>query len=205
MERGRTDYERRYAGDGYYWGTEPAAFLDGLIRLRPFPAARRVLDIGCGEGKDAVYMAQQGYDVSAFDLAENGMAKARRLAAERGVALRAWVDDINRFRPEGRFDIVYSSGTLQFLTEANKRPFFAKIGALTNPHGIVCFNVFVEKPFLAPPPDLDAGETPWRTGELMTYFADWKVLSVEESIFEDDSGGTPHLHCMDTVIAERMP
>ena len=56
----RTNYEKWYEGDTYYWGLEPGDFLEELIELCPPSADKKVLDIGCGEGKDAVYMAQKG-------------------------------------------------------------------------------------------------------------------------------------------------
>ncbi|MBQ3270210.1 MAG: class I SAM-dependent methyltransferase [Clostridia bacterium] len=200
----RTNYEKWYSGDSYYWGLEPAAFCRELIRLRPYPQARRVLDIGCGEGKDAVFMAQNGYSVTAFDIAEAGIAKAVRLASERGVSIDARVDDINAFEPGDTYDIVYSSGTIQYLFDANKRAFFDRIDRITNPHGIAFFNVFVDKPFLALPPDWDVEEKLWKPGELFTYLPAWKVLRIEERIFEDDSGGVPHFHCMDTLLCEKV-
>ena len=200
----RTNYEALYAGEDYYWGMAPAAFCDELIGLRPFPAAQTVLDIGCGEGKDAVYMATRGYRVTAFDIAANGIAKTRRLARERGVEVNAIVADINAFQDDGAYDIVYSSGTLQYLLEACKADFFDRIRRLTKVNGVAYFNVFVEKPFLELPPDWDVGEKLWRPGELFTWLADWKVHRIDEVIFEDDSGGVPHFHCMDTILCERM-
>ena len=44
----------------------------------------------------------------------------------------------------------------------------------------------------------------WRSGELFTYFADWKVERIDEMIFEDNSGGIPHYHCMDTIICRKV-
>ena len=204
MERMRTNYEKWYASEEYYWGTEPADFCERLISLRPPKPGTRVLDIGCGEGKDAVYMAQRGYEVSAFDLAQNGIAKTRRLAAQRGVEVNAWVDDINDFHAEGAFDILYSTGTIQYLFEENKRAFFEKLARITKPNGIVYLNVFVEKPFLALPPDWDIKEKMWKPGELFMYLGDWKFHAIDEIIFEDDSGGTPHFHCMDTILCEKI-
>ena len=67
----RTNYEKWYEGDEYYWGLEPGDFLFELIKLCPPAVNTKVLDIGCGEGKDAVFMAEKGYDVTAFDLTEN--------------------------------------------------------------------------------------------------------------------------------------
>lgn len=45
----RTNYEKWYEGDDYYWGTDPSSFLDELIQLCPPSAEKNVLDIGCGE------------------------------------------------------------------------------------------------------------------------------------------------------------
>ena len=205
MDHFKTQYEGFYAGETYYWGLEPASFLDELIamtasRHRPL----RVLDIGCGEGKDAVYMARHGFEVTAFDITESGIRKTKRLAEARGVSVNAFTADINDFELDGTFDIVYSTGTVQYLRESEKAAFFRKIGRLTASGGLAYFNVFVEKPFLPLPPDWDREEKMWRTGELFTYFADWKLHRIEEVIFDDDSNGVPHRHCMDTLLAEKI-
>ena len=113
MDSYRTQYEKFYQSDDYYWGTEPADFLELLINLKPPRPGMKILDIGCGEGKDAVYMAKRGYAVTAFDLTESGIAKTKRLAEKTGVRINAYTDDINTFETGERFDIIYSSGTLQ--------------------------------------------------------------------------------------------
>jgi len=205
MDHFRTQYEKCYEGDTYYWGLEPAAFLDELLEKIGKPASElSVLDIGCGEGKDAVYMAQQGCKVTAFDITESGIRKTKVLAAARNVPIHAFVADINDFEMDDQFDIIYSTGTIQYLFEQNKDSFFRKVRKMTKAGGLVFFNVFVEKPFLELPPDWDVEEKMWKTGELFCHFTDWKILDMKERIFEDESGGIPHYHCMDTIIAERM-
>ena len=114
-----------------------------------------VLDIGCGEGKDAVYMAQQGCDVTAFDITESGIRKLKKLALSRAVEVEAYVADINDFEINKQFDIVYSTGTIQYLFDENIPLFFSKVREMIKIGGIVYFNVFVEKPFLELPPDWD--------------------------------------------------
>ncbi|MCR5501718.1 MAG: methyltransferase domain-containing protein [Lachnospiraceae bacterium] len=200
----RTNYEKWYEGDDYYWGTEPGSFLDELADLNPPSAGKKVLDIGCGEGKDAVYMAQKGYEVSAFDLTENGIRKTIALAETRNVRINAYVDDINSFDISEQYDIIYSTGTVQYLFDENKADFFRKLEKITRPDGVVFINVFVEKPFLELPPDWDKEEKMWKPGELFTYFADWKFERIDEVIFEDQSGGVPHYHCMDTIICRKI-
>lgn len=201
----RTQYEKLYEGDEYYWGLEPAEFLDPLLdAVNRSPSALSVLDIGCGEGKDAVYLAQKGCAVTAFDLTESGIRKTKLLAEHRGVNVNAFVADINSFEVDGPFDVIYSTGSIQYLFEKNIDPFFRKIHSLTKLGGFVYFNVFVDKPFLPLPPDWDKEEKMWHTGELFTHFKDWKIHSLKEVIFEDCSGGIKHYHCMDSVMAEKF-
>ena len=199
----RTNYEKWYEGDEYYWGLEPGDFLFELINLCPPAENKKVLDIGCGEGKDAVFMAEKGYDVTAFDLTENGIRKTIALAHKRGVKVNAYVDDINTFETDDRFDIVFSTGTVQYIFDENKEAFFEKLQKITKPNGIVFINVFVEKSFLELPPDWDKEEKMWKSGELFTYFSDWKFEKIDEVIFEDNSGGIPHYHCIDTIICRK--
>jgi tellurite methyltransferase len=201
----RTNYEKWYEGDEYYWGLEPGDFLFELIKLCPPAVNTKVLDIGCGEGKDAVFMAEKGYDVTAFDLTENGIRKTIALAHKRGVKVNAYVDDINTFETDEQYDIIFSTGTVQYIFDENKEAFFKKLEKITKPNGIVFINVFVEKSFLELPPDWDKEEKMWKSGELFTYFSDWKFEKIDEVIFEDNSGGITHYHCMDTIICRAKP
>lgn len=127
-----------------------------------------------------------------------------KFADSKGVKVNAYVDDINEFKEPGMFDIVYSTGTVQYLFEDKKTEFFRKLERITKPNGIVYINVFVEKSFLELPPDWDKEEKMWKSGELFTYFADWKIERIDEIIFEDNSGGIPHCHCMDTIVCRKV-
>lgn len=204
MDYFRTQYEKCYDQEEYYWGLEPAPFLKDLLEITGRnPSELKVLDIGCGEGKDAVYMAQQGCNVSAFDITQSGIRKTKLLAEKRGVEINAFVADINDFEINEKFDIVYSTGTIQYLFSDRIEAFFEKIKDMVNVGGYVYFNVFVDKPFLELPPDWDKEEKMWKTGQLFSYLADWELCKVDEIIFEDYSAGLKHYHCMDTVIAKR--
>lgn len=203
MDHFRTQYEKCYDQDEYYWGLKPATFLDKLLEVAgKDPRELKVLDIGCGEGKDAVYMAEKGCQVSAFDITESGIRKTKLLAANRGVEIDAFVADINEFNMEDKFDIIYSTGTVQYLFDDKIEPFFKKAKSIVNEGGYIYLNVFVDKPFLELPPDWDSEEKMWKTGELFTHFADWEIVEMKEVIFECNSGGIKHYHCMDTVLAK---
>ena len=201
----KTNYEEYYASEDYYWGIEPAELCYELLKLLPPGKDVKVLDIGCGEGKDAVFMAKQGYQVTAFDITKNGIAKTLKLAKENDVKVDAFIADINDFSIDETFDIIYSTGTIQYLDEDKIPAFFEKVRNMTRPDGINWFNVFVDKPFIPLPPDWDIYEKLWKAGSLFTYYPDWKFERIDETIFECHSAGIPHLHCMDVLVARKDP
>ena len=87
-------WDERYASDDYRFGTRPNKFLvDCAALLKP----GRALSLGEGEGRNAVYLAQLGYDVTAVDQSEVGNAKAQRLAKMKGVTLTTVTADLNDF------------------------------------------------------------------------------------------------------------
>ena len=72
-----SDYENRYKSEDYYWGLEPNQLCYEIMKLKPPTKPLKVLDIGCGEGKDAVFLARNGYAVSALDATDKGIEKGK--------------------------------------------------------------------------------------------------------------------------------
>lgn len=202
----KTDYEERYKEENYYWGIAPNRLCYEIMKLRPPVKPYRVLDMGCGEGKDAVFLARNGYRVTAFDVAENGLKKARELAYRNGVDINFLRADINEFLPGEMYDIVFCSGVCHYIRKNNRLKLFEELKAHTNEKGIHTLNVFVQKPFIEMAPDSEAVEKqtePWYSGEMLYYYHDWFFHKNEEIIFDCNSGGIPHKHCMDIMIAEK--
>jgi SAM-dependent methyltransferase len=79
------DWNRRFAEPGFAYGTAPNDFL---VEVAPRLPQGPVLSLGEGEGRNGTYLAQLGRDVTAVDASDVGLAKAGRLAAERGVTMR---------------------------------------------------------------------------------------------------------------------
>jgi SAM-dependent methyltransferase len=90
-------WDERYSGESYAYGTEPNGFLVAESARLP---AGRVLCLGEGEGRNAVWLASRGYEVTAVDASAVGMRKARRLAAERGVKIETVHADLAIFPVE---------------------------------------------------------------------------------------------------------
>ena len=92
-----TTWDERFSEPGFTYGTTPNTFLVSVIDRIP---TGRVLMLAEGEGRNAVYLASLGYEVTAVDSSIVGLNKAQELAAERGVKLTTIVADLGEFRIE---------------------------------------------------------------------------------------------------------
>jgi len=100
-------WDEKYGAPGHYYGTEPNDFL--RERCAAIPAGGGVLCLAEGEGRNAVFLAQQGFRVVAVDQSPVGLRKAEQLAAERGVKIETVVADLADFRIEpARWDGIVS-------------------------------------------------------------------------------------------------
>jgi SAM-dependent methyltransferase len=100
----REAWNERYGTDELVWHAEPNRFLvEAVEGLTP----GRALDLACGEGRNAVWLASQGWKVVGVDFSSAGLAKARGMAHERGVEV-TWVeaDAVSWAPPRGAFDLV---------------------------------------------------------------------------------------------------
>ena len=84
-------WEQRYGAEGYLYGTEPNDFLRQHVDSIP---RGRVVCLAEGEGRNAVFLAGQGFEVASIELTESGVTKTRRLAAQRGVHVGAVTGDL---------------------------------------------------------------------------------------------------------------
>ncbi len=100
----RHEWDRRYSEAGFVWTTEPNRFV--VAELADLPPGRAI-DLGAGEGRNAVWLAERGWKVTGVDFSEVGLAKARALAEERGVEVEWVLADLRSFvPPPGSFDLV---------------------------------------------------------------------------------------------------
>jgi len=100
----RSDWDERYQGSELVWTAEPNRFLPAEVASL---APGRALDLACGEGRNALWLAERGWRVTAVDFSAVGLAKAAALAEARHVEV-AWIeaDLANWVPPEAGFDLV---------------------------------------------------------------------------------------------------
>ena len=103
-ESDREKWDRRYADGTYRSRTYPSPFL--VERLAELPKGR-ALDLACGAGRNALCLAEAGYEVEAVDISGVAIDRARAAARERGLEVGWRVADLDDFEPpSGRFDLV---------------------------------------------------------------------------------------------------
>jgi tellurite methyltransferase len=183
----------------YIWGTQPSELAREVSQLLP-PGAR-VLELGCGEGRDSVFFATCGFKVTGVDVSAAGLHKADRLARAQGVRVR-WVHvDAAHYAPTGPFDLVYSCGAIHYVSRLHRARIIARLKAATHPGGYhthVVFtdsNVYVEKgeriDYFAP-------------GELGSAYEDWLILRCERTLITCTQDGTPHRHSVEQLLARKV-
>lgn len=98
-------WDERYAGGGFQFGDAPNDYL--VAQARRFRPGMSALAVGDGEGRNGVWLARQGLEVTSLDWSGVGMAKAKELAAAKGVAVTTVVADAASWDwPAARFDLV---------------------------------------------------------------------------------------------------
>lgn len=128
-------WNERYAGEGFLFGTAPNAFL--RAQRHRLPASGSALAVADGEGRNGVWLAEQGLDVLAVDASEVGLAKSRRLAAERGVTLAWELADLASWDfGRERFDVI-AAIFIQFADPALRERIFRRIVDCLVPGGVL--------------------------------------------------------------------
>jgi SAM-dependent methyltransferase len=106
-----TNWDEVYDINRYFYGKEPTDFLRNNINL--FPGGKALV-LAMGEGRNAVFLAEQGYDVDGCDISTIALKKANSLAAERGVIIRTCQADLRNSKlVQEKYDLVTCIGYLQ--------------------------------------------------------------------------------------------
>lgn len=170
------------------------------------PPAARVLDLGCGEGRNAFYLAGLGHQVSAVDISAAGIAKLSALADAAGLPINSEVADLNGYRIAGAWDLIMAHGVIDYLDNAAWRVLCADIRAHTVPGGFNAYTcmLFTDE-YPAPPEFVAAGfKHSLAAGELAATYADWDIARHDRYVKWDQHPGIPiHCHPVDKLVARR--
>lgn len=179
-------WESRFSQDGYLFGTAPNAFLKAQAhRLRP---GLDVLSVADGDGRNGVWLAEQGLNVHSVDFSPTALKKAEALAKVRGVAIRAERADLFTWAwPIEAYDVVVAI-FLQFAPPAERKRMFEGMKQALKPGGLLLLEGYGPK-------QLDYGTggpklLDWLyTGALLKdAFGDFSSIEIDEYETELDEG-----------------
>lgn len=176
----------RDAGDDYLFGIEPNRFLAHRARL--FEAGRTALAVADGEGRNSVWLAEQGLEVTALEISPVALEKARRLAAGRGVEVKFAIADI--LAPDwpppamtGAFDWVVGI-FIQFAGPAERPRQLAALKRATRPGGRILLQGYTPRQIEYRTGGPSAVENLYTADMLREAFADWTIEELVD--YEDD-------------------
>ncbi len=179
-------WEGRYSAPEYIFGEAPNYFLAACKPL--LPPSGRALAVADGEGRNGVWLAEQGLDVLSVDFSPNGQAKAQKLAARRGVNLRTEQADVHTWDyPDSAFDVVAEIFT-QFSDPGQRRQKWDGMKRTLKSGGLIIIQGYTPKQLeygTGGPKELDHLYT---REMLEAEFAGWKDVAISEEELDMHEG-----------------
>ncbi len=199
-------YDGEYEKEEYYWGLKHSLLAEQVadIMQDEIQQGKRLLDIGSGEGRDAIYFAKCGLKVDALEISVPGVEKIKKYSQLAGCTVNVLHANMIGYELTGRYDVIYSMGSLQFLPLEQRQKHFEKYKRHTCSSGLNAHLVFVEKPFIKVAPDWEKNEFFYMSGELARYYHDWEIIQCKEQIIDCYSANIPHQHVVNYIIARKI-
>jgi len=194
-------WDTRFSQEEYVYGREPNVFLAEHHLL--FPKGARVLSLGEGEGRNAVFLARYGYDVTAMDASEEGMRKLSRLAAEGGVLVSQRLADVTQADlGTSRWNGIVN--VFCHLSSGDRQALYAKIRNALKPGGVYLSEMFTPRQLdyrsggpkdpdmLVEPDELIQAFTGSPDSGFEIVLAEEEVVTLDEGPFHQGPGSVVH-------------
>lgn len=188
-ESDKVFWEKRYETEAYIFGKEPVEFLKEHVGLLP---KGRALDVAMGEGRNAVFLAKNGFTVDGCDVSEAAVKKAHTLAGENNVKINAFPADLETYRlPKDTYDVVACFYYLQ-------RDLIPQMKEALRPGGVVIYETYTLE-------NLERGlegpknkEYLLKPNELLDFFRDFKIVYYRELVVNNEKA-------VASLIAKKLP
>lgn len=179
-EADREKWQRKYAEGSYGGRSHPTRLLVDWLPGLPVSAGARALDLACGAGRNALYLAARGYRVDAMDISATALARGAAKAAETGVEVD-WIEvDLDRVElAAGRYDLIVVARYV------NRGLCGALVDALRD-GGYLLYeqHLQTDQPVGGP----TSRDFRLRPGELLEMFSALRVLYYREALMKDPDG-----------------
>jgi len=142
----------------------------------------KTLDLGCGNGRNSLYLAANGYDVTAWDKNPMSIENIESIKGKEGITnLQTAIQDLNALRFDGEYDFILSTVGLMFLQEETIPGLIDNMQRCTRPGG---YNLIVAAMDTEDYPCNVGFPFAFKTGELSQYYAGWEQLKYNEDVGE---------------------
>ena len=136
-------WEKEYKKKKFYWGLKPSPLLKEIIKYVP---KGRALDIGAGEGRNSLFLAKNGFKVTAIDLISEGLKKLKKAAKKRGLKIYTKTINVKKFKfVPSKYSLIILISAIDFLKKSEIEKIIPKIKKSLIPGGAIYFSVFSVK------------------------------------------------------------
>jgi 2-polyprenyl-3-methyl-5-hydroxy-6-metoxy-1,4-benzoquinol methylase len=173
-------YRRAPSIESLPWHREdPPPLLERAVEQRT--TRGRALDVGCGEGVYATYLAQQGFDVVGLDFVTAALTAARSRAEQASVEVELWEGDVVDYRAPAPFDVVLDSGCLHHLPKPKRAAYRARLNEWLAPGGDYVLVHFAHRPQVLWIPN---GPRHLTRDDAVRFFAPLELRAYDETHFD---------------------
>lgn len=178
------------------WGLKPNKYV---TQIPKFIKSGKVLDVGVGEGRNSLFLAEQGFDVTGVDILKEAVSKFLKFAKNEKLDVKGIVSDFVDFEFNRKYDVIVSVATLHLISKNKVIESIKKIKEHTKPNGINLLTVFTTK-------DIGFKEYPnlyfFDENELKELYKGWQILEYKNYVREE-THGKPHNHHICVLIAKK--
>ncbi len=163
----------------------------------------RILDVGCGDGRHALYLAKSGFKVDAFDISTNAIDKLNYLKGKYKLNINTYICDVLDFEFKYKYDLIIVHGVLQFIKKEKQPIVIDLLKEWTKANGYNIIALFTDEEPI--PEDLkDVMVGVFKSGEIKEYYYDWEIKLFENKKFNDEhENGIKHCHALNKIVAQK--
>jgi tellurite methyltransferase len=187
-----------------FGGGKPSADVVTAVTKKNVTPGMKALDLGCGEGRNALYLAKSGFTTYASDISESGIQKLNSIAKDMNLRIESSVCDMRDFKYKVDFDLIVCQGCLHLITREEWQQVIARMIEHTSQGGYHSVGIFTDT---VPEPEDQRGLMVglFKEGELLTYYEDWEIIDSRSYSFEHQHPDGPrHSHSANSIIARKL-
>ncbi|WP_028535949.1 class I SAM-dependent methyltransferase [Paludibacterium yongneupense] len=204
------DFDGVYRSNTSFYGERPSPFLVHYLDKFAVDGHGAGLDLGCGQGRNALYLAGRGFDMQAVDGSAEAIAVLESRAREQRLNISGQVADLAALDiAEDRYRLIIANTSLDHLDEAGGARLAAGMQRGLLRGGLLFVSVFMQDDPGYAAQGRQASETAayvmhyYRPGELRAQFAGLTLLAYQEEYALDTGHGVPHYHAIARLFARR--